>query len=72
MPIVAEGIVEGWTYVTWGDGGQMFERLRLHTSALLESLAVPTWADHTPAHMWADYAPMIAWADMTTLAAIGA
>lgn len=67
--IVAEGIVEGWTYVTWGDGGQMFERLRLHTSALLESLAVPTWADFPPAFTWADFPPIATWADLTEIPA---
>lgn len=67
--IVAEGIVEGWTYVTWGDRGGMFERLRLHTSALLESLAVPQWSDYPPGFMWSDHSPLLSWADIVSIPA---
>lgn len=69
---VYTGIVEGWTYTMWGAGGLLHERLVLHTTAPLESLAVPQWGDYDDAFMWSDHDAQLAWADMTSPAAIGA
>lgn len=67
--LVATGIVEGWTYTMWGDGGRLFERITLHTSAPLESLAVPAWSDYPPTYLWSDHDPALIWADMTAVPA---
>ena len=70
--LVAEGVVEGWTYVMWGQAGQLFEQITLHTSALLESLVVMTWNDFPPELTWSDFPMYLTWADLTDLATIGA
>lgn len=67
------GIVEGWTYREWAtDDGQRHAGWTLALSDPVASLAVPTWADFTPAFQWDQHSPLITWADLTSLAAIGA
>lgn len=67
--LVAEGVVEGWTYVMWGDAGQLFERITLHTSNLLDSLVVPAWADYPAGYLWQDHSPLLTWADIVKIPA---
>lgn len=66
------GICEGWAYREWVTGETRRAAWTLSLSDPLLSLAVPTWADHTPAHEWQDYSPLVTWADMTSLESIGA
>ena len=66
------GIVEGWAYREWMAGDTRQAAWTLSLSDPLLSLAVPTWADFTPAFRWADFNPLLTWADLTSMDAIGA
>lgn len=66
------GILEGWTYQQWRTGpGLDHERLTLHLSDPLWSLAVMTWADYPATYTWADHPEALIWDYLNSTADLG-
>ena len=66
------GIVEGWTYTMWADGGQFHEQMVLTLSDPLLSLVVMQWQDYTATYLWSDHPDALTWDDLETTSVLEA
>jgi hypothetical protein len=55
------GIVEGWTFTQWADGGVIQEQMVLTLSDPLLSLAVMRWDDYPGTYLWSDHPTDLTW-----------
>jgi hypothetical protein len=66
------GIVEGWTFTQWADGGVLREQMVLTLSDPLMSLAVLRWDSYPGPYLWSEHPAYLTWDDLTTVGVLEA
>jgi hypothetical protein len=61
------GIVEGWTFTQWAEGGVLQEQIVLTLSDPLMSLAVFRWDEYPSLYEWAQHPGFLTWGDLLTV-----
>jgi len=61
------GIVEGWTFTQWAEGGTLREQMILTLSDPLLSLAVMRWDDYPAIYEWQEHPNFVAWDDLDSI-----